>query len=54
VTVTVKAKGDPVAVVGEPEIVPEPLNVKPGGRLPEVTAQVLGAVPPDALRVVEG
>lgn len=54
VTVTVKLNGDPVTVVGEPEIVPAELNVRPGGRLPDVTVQVYGAVPPDALKVVAG
>jgi hypothetical protein len=46
--------GDPVVVLGEPEIVPPELMVTPAGRLPEVTAQVYGAVPPDAFKVVAG
>jgi hypothetical protein len=42
------------AVVGEPEMMPAPLNVNPAGRLPEVTVQEYGAVPFDAVKVVDG
>jgi len=34
------------AVVGVPAIVPAELNVNPGGRDPDATDHVLGAVPP--------
>jgi hypothetical protein len=54
-SVTVTEKLYVPAVVGLPEIVPEPLKLSPGGRVdPIVTAQVKGAVPPEALRVAEG
>jgi hypothetical protein len=36
------------AVVGAPEMVPSGPSDRPGGRLPEATAQVYGAVPPTA------
>jgi hypothetical protein len=39
-SVTVTVKLNVPAAVGEPEIVPEPLKVRPVGREPEVTAQV--------------
>jgi len=41
------------AVVGEPEIAPEPDTFKPGGTLPDTTDQVYGGVPPDALSCCE-
>jgi hypothetical protein len=44
VTCTVKLKG-PVAV-GVPEIRPAEERLRPGGRDPENSAQVYGAVPP--------
>ena len=53
-SVTVTVKGNVPAVVGIPESIPEPLRVKPVGRVPIVTVQVYGAVPPVALRAVEG
>lgn len=53
VTVTEKLKVP--AVVGVPEIVPEELNVKPGGRVdPVARAQVYGPVPPEAFKAVAG
>jgi hypothetical protein len=45
VTVTVKLKGEPVAVVGVPEITPAELSVNPAGREPTVTAHDKGKVP---------
>ena len=48
VTVTVELP----AVVGVPERTPAELNVKPNGKVPVVTANVYGAVPPLALRGV--
>lgn len=54
VTVTVKLKGLPVAVVGVPLIAPEELRLKPGGKVPPVWAQVYGGIPPDAFSWVFG
>lgn len=42
------------AAVGDPEITPAPLNASPAGRVPEVTVHVYGAVPFDAVKVVDG
>ena len=39
-SVTVTVKGNVPAVVGVPKIVPEPLRLRPAGKLPDVTAQV--------------
>ncbi len=46
VTCTVKLEG--VVVVGVPEITPELLKESPAGRLPEISVQVYGEVPPVA------
>ncbi len=50
-SVTVMVKVDVAAVVGVPVITPAVLMDSPAGRVPEVTAQVYGAVPPLAARV---
>ena len=41
---------DPAAV-GVPEITPDELRLKPAGRVPELTDQLYGGVPPVAARV---
>ncbi len=46
-TVTVEVP----AVVGVPLITPEVDNVRPAGKVPVVTVQVYGAVPPIAVNV---
>src|SRR5262245_46651209 len=46
-------KFDVPAVVGVPEIVPDELSIKPGGKLPLVISHVYGAVPPAAESVCE-
>jgi hypothetical protein len=51
VTVTVKLEGP--AVVGVPEIAPPALIESPLGRLPDVTDQLYGGVPPDAFTDAE-
>ena len=54
VTVNVSDTGEALAVVGVPEITPvEVFNVNPVGNVPVVRANVYGATPPDAARVVE-
>ena len=53
-SVTVTVKLEVPAAVGVPEITPAPLNVRPAGSVPDVTAQVYGAVPEEAANVVEG
>lgn len=51
-SLTVTVKVDVAAVVGVPEITPvAPAKVKPAGRVPTVTAQVYGEVPPVAASV---
>jgi hypothetical protein len=50
-TCTVKAEVP--ACVGVPEITPELEMLSPAGKLPFVTDQVYGAVPPVAAKVVE-
>jgi hypothetical protein len=52
VAVTVKDAETP-AVVGVPDRTPSELSSSPAGALPVVTAKVYGAVPPDAVSVVE-
>jgi hypothetical protein len=49
VAVTVKVQVP--AVMGVPEIIPELLNESPAGRVPLVTLQVMGGVPPVAWSV---
>jgi hypothetical protein len=53
-SVTVTVKVEVPGVVGTPVITPAELRVSPPGRLPEVTAHMYGAVPPDAFKVVVG
>ena len=44
----------PLAELSVPEITPVALTkMNPGGKLPEVTDQVYGGVPPAAVRVAE-
>ena len=55
VTLTVKLYGPAVTddmIV--PLMLPEPLRLRPEGRLPEFTAQLMGPTPPVAARAVEG
>ena len=55
-SVAVTVKSNVPVVVAEPEIVPDVLKLSPGGKVPaaEVTAHVYGAVPPVAVRAVDG
>lgn len=53
VTVMLKLVVHPAQSVEIPEITPALLRLKPGGKLPEETAQVYGGVPPVAVSVAE-
>lgn len=55
-SVAVTVKLNVPAVVAEPEIVPEVLKLSPEGKVPaaEVTAHEYGAVPPVAVKAVDG
>ena len=50
---TCTVKVDVAAVVGVPEMTPALLRLRPVGRLPEVTVQAYGVLPPVATSVVE-
>ena len=52
-TLTAKLNGLPVVVVGVPEITPEGLSVKPGGKDPIAVQLPYGGLPPPAISVVE-
>jgi len=52
-SVTMKVSGDlETATLGVPVRAPDPLRARPEGRVPEVSDQVRGLVPPVAERVV--
>jgi len=53
VTVMPKLVVHPTQSIEIPEITPELLKVRPGGKLPEETVQVYGGVPPVAVSVAE-
>jgi hypothetical protein len=53
-SVTVTVNGNVPLAVAVPEIIPAELKLKPAGRLPVVTAHEKGAVPPLAVKFVEG
>jgi hypothetical protein len=50
-SVAVTLKAEVPGVVGVPEIVPELLNESPAGRVPLLTLQLMGGVPPVACSV---
>ena len=55
VTLTVKLYAPAVADdIMVPVMLPELLRLRPDGRFPEFTAQLMGPTPPVAVRAVEG
>ena len=53
VSVTLTVNEDVPAVVGVPPICPEALSAKPAGRVPELTDQLYGVLPPLAASKAE-